>query len=278
MKEIYRKWGRAIRYERGRFVRTREAGEAFEEGMFFEARPSGIEAALPEIERGEVERVVREIESLVAPPLTIDRLIVTRGVARHECEGRQWEEETRRLHLAIASPWARAVVDRGDFDLRDLPAIVEALAGARSERPAVRMRLAGSVGAALLPLMAGRDVPGAVIRQVARGVDGKGLPVEECVIVRPPWPNWYRPSYRVRPVRLPLHLRIDPLEGHQSDGPVAVALAAHPEGATLRLLCTGPGGPFIATVTATRIESAKPSARWYPYSGGAFGAELTVSE
>lgn len=277
--EIYRKRGRAIRYERGLYIRSAEAGEAVEQGEAFHARPIEDVGEMPNVGRAEVESVVGDITALVRPPLRIERLIVSHGVAEHEFGSESWSDESRRVHLSVANGFARMLVDLGDFDLDDLPRLVDAFTRCRSDRRAPsRLRLAPSVTAALLPSLVGTAIPGVALRQTPRGRDGKGAAVEDVAITAPPWPNWYRPSYRVRPVRVPLHLAAERRAEVSSAPrlPVAVALLAPPDGLTLRVLCVDGDSTFAATVRVAAVHAIGPPSRWYPYGGGAFGAEMVV--
>jgi hypothetical protein len=48
MNEVYRKWGRVVRYENGMTIRVEESGEATEDGDIFHAAPVESRVALPE--------------------------------------------------------------------------------------------------------------------------------------------------------------------------------------------------------------------------------------
>jgi hypothetical protein len=274
MKEIYRKRGRTVRYESGRLVRIAEAGEAVEENGAFACRPLGEVPSVDEPDAGPVLKAAREIEALASHPLSIERLLVSYGLAEHEMDGRRWSESIRRIHVAMTSGRLRALVDRSDFDLGPVRLIAEALprAGARRDPPA-RLRLAPHVTAALLPALVG-TMP---MIQCAAGHDGKGYPVEEARVALPPWPNWYRPSYRVRPVRAPLHLRaaageaaIDPRL------PRAIALLAPVTGPSIDVLCVDGPAVYPTTFRAGRIEAVSGELTWFPYGAGALGCEAVV--
>jgi hypothetical protein len=89
-------------------------------------------------------------------------------------------------------------------------------------------------------------------------------------------PNWYRPSYRLRPLRAWHNLRALPFGAIDDRWPLAVALLAPPEKSSLRLLCTGADEAFAATVPLTSVRAVGETAAWYPYAAGAFGAEMLL--
>ncbi len=279
MMQVYRKFGRTVRYENGTLLRVEEAGEAVESGQTFRCRPIGGASRFSGASNTEaVENVVREIESMILAPLAIERLVVSEGIAVHEFGGRRWQETRRRVHLAMARPPLRAIVDLGDFEVAEVRGIAVALSKAGPEREApARIRLAPNVTAALLPSLIGVPPPNVQLSQSAGGLDGKGQPVEACELTRPPWPNWYRPSYRSRPVRMPFHVRaLCSVTAIDEDLPRAVALLAPPDGLTLRVLCVRKSEAFPASVHVARIDAAGPAVRWYPYGAGSFGSEMML--
>lgn len=277
MAELYRKRGRVLRYDNGFRIDVAESGEAVESGDTFLCRPVEGEA-LPRIDSAAIDDVVSKVQSMVEPPLEIERLIISDGVAEHDFEGVQWRESSRRVHLAIRRATLRALVDLGDFDLDDLSLIARALRDAGAERePPSRLRLAKSVSAALLPSLVGVAPPNVRLFQGAGGTDGKGHPIEEAELQGEPWPNWYRPSYRVRPMRAPLNLRAS-FVVHQIDRdlPQAIALLAPVDGLTMRVLCTDGHSSWPVTLRVSRIDGIATEARWYPYAAGSFGAEMML--
>jgi hypothetical protein len=229
------------------------------------------------MESAPMDRVVAQVASIVVPPLQIERLIVSDGVAEHDFGGMQWSESRRRIHLAINSAGLRALVDLGDFDLDDLGLVAAALRNAGAEREAPpRLRLSKSVAAALLPWLVG-VAPTVRLYQAAGGRDGKGQPVEEAELGQAPWPNWYRPSYRVRPMRTPFNLRATCAVAQiDRDLPQAIALLAPADGLVLRVLCTDGRNSYPATVRVSRIDAIAAEARWYPYAAGSFGGEMML--
>jgi hypothetical protein len=110
--------------------------------------------------------------------------------------------------------------------------------------------------------------------QTAGGVDGYGNPIVEA---DGNWPNVYRPSYRVRPVRMPLNLRIEcDRTAIDETAPRAIALLAPLDGTTLRVLIRDGDRVYPATVRVTRVRAVARERTWYPYGGGSFGAEMML--
>lgn len=279
MTQVYRKFGRTVRYENGTLLRVEEAGEAVESEQTFRCQPiAGASRLSATVDTQPVETAVRQIESMIAAPLAIERLVVSEGIAEHEFGERRWQETRRRVHLSIARPPLRAIVDLGDFEVAEVRAIAVAFSKAGPEREAPpRIRLAPNVTAALLPSLVGLTPPNVQLSQCGGGLDGKGQPIEACELTRPPWPNWYRPSYRSRPVRMPFHIRaICSVTAIDDDLPRAVALLAPPDGLTLRVLCVRKSEAFPASVHVARIDAAGPALRWYPYGAGSFGSEMML--
>lgn len=275
MSEVYRKFGRTVRYENGTTIRVDEAGEAIEDARTFTCRPIARSVELPEIDQKPLDETVREIRSIVRQPLAIERLIVSDGVAEHQFEGRRWRDSIRRLHVAITFQKLRALIDLGDFELDDVRLVAGAFLRAEPRvHTATRIRTAPSVSAALLPALLHLAPNNIQLIQSAGGVDGKGLPIETSM---EPWPNWYRPSYRVRPVRAPFSLRATcDVKDTGEDLPRAIALLAPVERLTLEVLCVHAGVVFPATVRVARIDAVSDLARWYPYGAGSFGAEMML--
>ena len=181
---------------------------------------------LPEIDSTAANAAARAIEALVEPPLILERLIVSEGSAEHDCNGAKWSENTRRVHVAIARPPIRAIVDLAGFSLEVVERVVGALRRAGSEREAPRhVRLAPHVGAALLPSLVGAED----LEQAAAAHDGKGRPIERRRVSKSQPPIWFRPSYRARPVRAWFHLR-----------------AIHRGQVDLRSVIRPPAGPGVA--------------------------------
>jgi len=268
---IYRKRGCVARWEHGRVVVIGEAGEAIEERGVFEVRPvpGELEAKLDDV--GDVAKRLRSLK--------VERLVVSHGVAEHECNGVRWREETKRVHVALVHQHLRALIDRADFDVEPIERIAAVLKRAGAERDApARIRLAPSVTAALLPHLAGVAPPNVRLRQTGGGRDGNGEEIQD--VAGPPWPNVFRPSYRIRPVRAPLNLRlecdIDIMDVIERDMPEAVALLAPVAGLMLRVLIADGRRVYPATIRVTRIDAAGHDRTWYPYGAGAFGSEIML--
>jgi hypothetical protein len=269
--EVYRKRGRVVRREGAHLVWVDEAGEAVEEGSTFRARVLDEPVDLPRPDAEAVKAAAQEIEALIRPPLAIERLIVSEGITEHEISGHRWTESARRIHLSIAKPPLRALIDRSDFTLDAIAGAARALSRAGGERTAPRrLRIAEHVGAALLPSL---DVP---MLQTAAARDGKGLPIEERRVTAEGPPNWFRPSYRLRPRRAWFHLRVQAAGEIDETLPVAIALLAPIEGRSVRLLCSDGDDVYSAVIEARRVLAARATSIWYPYSAGSFGAEMML--
>lgn len=277
---VYRKHGSVVRWEDGAIIRIVERGVAVERDELFECYPDA-----PELERAAdrldssvatVRAVADAIHAAIPAQVGIERLLVLNGSARHEIAGVEWTEESRRIHLSLVRGTMRVLVDLGAFEIDEIARAAEALARASDveREPPPRLRLAPSLTAALLPSLAGLAPPNVRLLQTAGGIDGKG---NEIVEARRDWPNWYRPSYRVRPVRVPLNLRLEcDVVEIDPDRPVAVALLAPVDGLTMRVLVDDHRRLQPATVRLTRIDAVGPSGAWYPYGAGSFGAEMML--
>lgn len=263
---IYRKRGSAVRWENGTVIRVTESGIAREEGELFTCEP----------DRG--ASVLREPSASfpsVHLPVRVERLIMTRGIAEHEYGDKRWREETERLHLSLVHGRERVLIDQGDFDVTHIERIAAALAriGSGCDAPP-RLRLAPNITAALLPSLVGLAPPNVRLLQTAGGIDGKG---NEIVEAEGAWPNWYRPTYRARPFRAPLNLRLEcDVTEIDEDRPTAIALLAPATGLTMRVLVEDRAFAYACTVRITRIDAVATARRWYPYGAGSFGAELML--
>jgi len=188
MREVYRKFGRVVRYEHGTTIDVSEAGEAIETTETFIATPIRERVELPE-------------PDLPHFNIQVERLVLSHGFAVHQFNDIEWSEETRRLHVALTNGKLRARIDLEDFDfdlVRDVAARLQR-AGAERESPE-RVRLAPHVAAALMPHLPGE------LWQRAGGRDGKGQLIDEVPAAQSKC--WYRPSYRVRPIRKALNLTV----------------------------------------------------------------------
>jgi hypothetical protein len=269
--EVYRKWGRSVRREGPRLVRVDEAGEAIDTPRVFRAHPIEAMTELAAPDSDGVDAAAREIESFVRPPLILERLFVSEGNVVHECNGIRWSETLRRVHVAIARPPVRALVDLAEFRFDAVRRIATALLRLGGERDAPKqIRLAENVGAAHLPF--------AMIEksQSAAPHDGKGQRVLERRVAEATPPNWFRPSYRLRPRRAWLHLRAASFARIDGDLPQAIALLGPMGERALRVLCVDGDRVFPTTFPIGRIAAARPTDTWYPYGAGTFGVELML--
>ena len=274
MSEVYRKRGTSIRFENGTIIRVRESGEAIEDGTLFRCAPIAG-SNTPHVDGTAVTQAVRHLRD-AAGGLEVERLILTDGRVEHECDGRSWSEDHRRLHVSLVRDRHRLLVDEAGFDPADFADLALHMTRIGPERAApVRVRLAPRVTAALIrPLMATLP-PNVEVEQRVGNIDGKGHPVAEARGA--PWPNWYRPSYRVRPVKLPIDvvLRCSVTEVEQ-DLPVAVALLAPPAGLVLRALVVENHAVYPATLRIVRIDAVSNVVRWFPYGAGVWAGEAEV--
>jgi hypothetical protein len=258
-------------------VRAVETGVAIEDGETFRSHPDASEGPVGEghLDPANVIATADAIRHVVAAH-RIERLIVTAGEADHECDGRRWSDRHERIHLALVRDRIRVLIDLASFALDDVQRIAAALdrLDDREREPPPHLRLAPNVTAALLPVLAAAALPNVTVRQRPGGVDGKGFPI---IDIAGEWQNWYRPSYRFRPIRMPLHLeaRCD-VTGVNQSLPVAVALLAPVRDLTLRVLIDDGQRVRPATVPVTHIQAIGPTVDFYPYGAGSFGAEMML--
>ena len=274
MSEIYRKRGSVVRYENGVIVSVREAGESIDDGVLFRCAPTRRQR-LPERSVDDLLRFIDGIRSNI-PDDAIERLTAMDGFAEHECGGRQWTDRQVRVHLSLVSSSLRVIVNEARFDAAAIARIYSSLVRATPPRPApARMRLAPAVVAALVPSLIGVAGTNCSIEQVPGRVDGKGNDIVRTA--GPEWPNWYRPSYRSRPRRVPLNVE---LKCNAIDVeprlPRAIALLASPEGLTVHALCEDGGDVFPTRLDVVRIEGTLGEATWYPVAAGVYARETVV--
>jgi hypothetical protein len=227
---IYRKWGRVVRWENGTLVRVEEAGEAREENGMFLARPIAHDVALPEVDSEWVVETARAVGNA-------ERVLVAEGVAVHECNGVRWQEETRRVHVALVRrPW-RVLVDDAD-----VAPVASALARCEGERDFEHVIVPPHIH---IDAHCERE-------QLPGGLDGYGRPIEYRRVAGEP-PNFYRPSYRVRPVRQWMNVHAVPF-GAMQPAPRVLALA----GGGKALVDDG-GRVFITRLRVERVTAAAES-------------------
>ncbi len=223
------------------------------------------------VERRAGERTNQSVPAPLPAPVAVERLVVSEGVAEHEYGEVRWRDVTRRVHLSLTCGSHRALLDFAQFDLAAVERVALALARVGGERTLDRVRLAPNVAAALLPSLIGTIE----LEQLPGDHDGYGAPVSRRSVTGLP-PNWFRPSYRLRPVRAWHNLRAVPFGTLDGSAPEAVALLAPPTHTTLRLLCVDGGEVFPATLGVTSVRAAGDTCVWYPYAAGAFGAEMLL--
>jgi hypothetical protein len=298
---IYRKRGETVRWENGTRIRVTESGMAYEAGERFVCEPalpnpvilsegegeggnegSPADSATTVYRRGffasPLPAPFAQDDSWLLPrghAVTIERLIAVEGFAEHEYGDRTWSERTQRLHVALTHDRERALIDQANFDTTHIERIAAALARSEPEREAPpRLRLHAGITAALLPALVELAPPNVRVIQTAGGIDGKG---EDIVEAAKEWPNWYRPSYRVRAVRAPLNLRLEcGVTEIDASRPIAIALLAPVTGLTLRVLVEDGERVYPSTVRVTRIDAVSDERIWYPYGAGSFGAEMML--
>jgi hypothetical protein len=284
---IYRKRGSVARWENGTLVRVAESGVAIETDELFECHPEAS-GDVPGVDESDESRVIETAHAVqraaTEAGVAIERLIVIEGVAEHFWSAATALQNTQRMHISLVRSRTRATLDLGSFELEDVVRVAGVLARAEDiERDApARLRLSPNVTAALLPSLIGIAPPNVRLRQTAGGLDGKGERVVEAGReASEAWPNWYRPSYRVRPVRMPLQLRLEcDVKEVDADRPVAVALLAPVSiinrELVLHVLIDDRDRAFRSTVRVARIDAVSDERTWYPYGGGSFGAEMML--
>ena len=284
MTEVYRKFGRVVRYENGTTITISEAGEAFERDGFFQSRPlvevpAQTRVSVPHSEP-ELAAFVAETQACVAQTLLsvrsgrIERFIASSGIATHETNGITWTEESRRVHISLVNPPLRALIDLASFDREIVQTVAHELARAEAERNAPkRIRLTPNVSAAILPSLIGE----LAMEQTGGGFDGRGQPIETRAVTHDAPPNWYRPGYAVKPVRAWLNIRALPFGRIDPDAPLAIALLEPVHGTTLRVLCVDGDDVFPTIIDASHIVAvSRAEPVFHPYAAGSFGAEMML--
>jgi hypothetical protein len=185
-----------------------------------------------------------------------------------------WTEESRRVHLSLVKERLRVLVDLASFDLDAIRSAAVALTRAGHARKAPpRVRLAPNVAAALLPALVGQIA----IEQRGGGFDGRGLAIETRAVTADDPPNWYRPSYSIRPRRAWLNLRPLPFGTIDESAPQAVALLAPVIGTNLHVLCIDGDDVFPTELSAEHVAAVSGrEPAWYPYAAGSFGVEMML--
>lgn len=265
---IYRKRGYTVRWENGTLIRVSESGAAYDEEPF-RCHPERSEEPAPFDPRS----VLATAGALAR--LRPERLIVTEGVAEHRYGERRWTERTQRVHIALTDGRERTLIDQAHFDTAHIERVAAALARAEREQPQPpQLRLGAGVAAALLPALVDLAPPNVRVVQTSGGIDGKG---QDIVEAEGDWPNWYRPSYRIRPAKTPLNLRVEcDVTEIDATSPIAVALLAPVHGLSLRVLVEDGPRVYPSTIRLFRIGAVATERTWYPYGAGSFGAEMML--
>jgi hypothetical protein len=317
--ETYRKHGRTVRLERvGRdrvLVALTESGEAVtHDDDLFSCRSLPAHVPIPEIDAAEVIGAESAVRALLVEPLSLERLIITSGVASHERQtaaGRRiWSDASFRIHASIVNRprRLRMVWDETSAEsasLTELARATSALAEAEHGfyEPPARIQLAGPVAASLWPILIGGlasgnrtgERSGLTLGQAAEGgyqFDGNGEPIVgstlfDGVEVVAQLPNAFRPTYRRPPRSMPMNLRAS-VQG-SDDWPVdvvAVAILEPPaiEGSHIAVGLLGVDRdrrlPMRLRMTPRQwceaVVALQGDARWYPYGAGSFGCLTTL--
>ena len=227
---IYRKWGRTVRWENGTLVRVEEAGEAREEDGVFVAQPIAERVPLPDVDAAWVIDTARAIGEA-------ERVIVSTGVSLHQYGDTQWQDETHRVHVALIRKLWRVLVDEAD-----VASVANALQRCEGEKEFEHI---------IVPPHIAIDAP-CEKEQLPGGLDGYGRPIERRRVAGEP-PNFYRPSYRVRPVRRWMNVRAIPF-GIMRAAPKVLALV---DGG--KALVDDGGRIFVTRLRVDRVTAAAES-------------------
>jgi hypothetical protein len=273
----YRKRGAVVRYENGALVRVNECGEAwFDHDRVFRAQPFAG-TRLPDPDARPVLECAAAIRACVPSTVGIERLVVTSGVADHDCEGRTWSEVAARVHVTLTRGHQRVQLDLAQFDVAAVQPVAAAMASLVDGEAPRSFRVSPMVGASIVPLLLGETTGPVRVAQRGIGLDGRGLAVEEGA-ASAPWPNVWRPSYRVRPIAAPMHLVAthDEVSGIDLDLPCAIALLEPAVSRRLRLLFQHGTRSWTGAFVLGSVRSIGPSQEWYPVHAGSFGAEMVL--
>jgi hypothetical protein len=114
------------------------------------------------------------------------------------------------------------------------------------------------------------SLPISLAQRAGEHPDGKGQPVESRPAEGKP-PNWYRPSYRVRPLRAWFNLMALPFGKPDDAAPRAVARLGGND-----VLCVDGSEVFATALPPGRIVAAGGAAEWYPFGAGVWGADMLL--
>lgn len=300
----YRKSGRNVRFERrgdaSAFMATTESGTFDDGGGRAEVR-SGLPMlpglpASSEVQRQRVEALVAVFENANDRRM-IEQLVIMSGVAVHQFEEVNWQESiTQVIATIVDRPRAvRYTLLRGgavdDDELsRSLGNLLQTMAlPDRDFEGKSSVTLAPPVAAELTRFLFHASLPAVSFRQEAPFFsthDGVGRVIASRQLsADAPSTTVYRPTYRVAPVRHPLHLRAQFRAVTSSsslrlvqlsqpprlrDGSIElIGLMSDDEGASLQQLLI----PFDAVAL---IKCSPGEAAWFPIAGGTWGETLIV--
>jgi hypothetical protein len=297
----YRKSGVAIRLERWRnrraLVRLEEHGVAEEEGRLFRCSSSGeplSPLALPD------EAPLLEMEEAIATGASgLERLTIVSGRAVHSCGTRQWEDVHVRVHVALVASGRRVLLDAGgtgsaDIDTDLILGVGSAVRACSGAHASGAVRLHPSVSAQIWPALilsfAQRPAPSPLTLEQGEhpgyGIDGVGQPIQrfplfdgKSVTNAERWPNRFRPSYRVRPLRAAFHLRAElpvaeTLPEREAIGTTTPLVVS--EGRVRGELLCRDGALVKLDAAISDLRRGGREERWYPYAAGSWGAEIAV--
>lgn len=276
MKPIYRKRGVTARYENGSVICVQESGIAVEDGDVFSCEPAFEVADMLHVD--DVTAAAAAVRR-AAGSVDIERLVLVAGSAEHEYGERSWHDESRQLHISLTHRGERAVVDQASFDPSVIAIVASALERCGDEETDAPqpLRLLPHVSAMLLASALVHPVEGIELHQTSGGQDAFGEPVIEWPLSKQPWPNWWRPGYRTRPVRVPFRVRALAHGQLLDDVPRAVAvLGARGSVGELRLLVDDGERVRIARVGPRRVTAVGAPQQLVPLAAGFFGAEMVL--
>lgn len=316
MKAIYRKDGWTSRLERTSrseaWIVLSESGIAEMEGDSFTSKCTS-QAPLPRPQGSRVRFLAGRVSNEVPAEARISRLTITEGRADHHAESvdgeKDWSETFGRIHLAVSAGPLRTTIDRGgaslaSVDPAEIRILTSALAGARSlPAPIIsNVRLAPAVTARIIRELVDAELLGGL----ATGVqivqmdhedypyDGWGLPINPIVLTEKSADitkgivgGAYRPTYRLPPMVIPLHVRLvgmsNPLDVDLRAIEVLEPFVVTPRRLTAGLLCLdSESRPLACGVSIdprtwlASIRSVGGDYRWFPYSAGAYGSEIDL--
>ena len=311
----YFKTGRSLRIERTAAVRSaielHETGFALEEDELFSCGP--VSAAGDLIDNPQADHAAdleTSIGSVFPANVGIERLVLVAGSTTHSIQSSPegnpsatWRELFVRLHLSMTNRARRirTVIDLGgssasQIDLADIRRIVSAVGDYSGERrslpPGAILEIAPHITAALLAHPTLPAAPPVTIHQSPHDqfrFDGYGKPIEEVVIDSSALaPNFFRPSYRARPVRGWFHVDLRYENESEQTADFSAEAVIGPLGPergriVLALLCRDSDGSVFATqlelpadAWTSSITFASSERRWFPYAAGTWGRSLRI--